>query len=762
MIKQSFRLFLVFNLFLNLSSFSQENPRLDYQYNGNVATLIKNKTTYNDYKRLYECHYADGSIATAQFCRVAGAAVNSKGEFFISDAGNKRIRKINRQNQVSTFAGSGKDGERDGSAAEAEFSVPGTITIDANDNLYILDGNVENVFFNDKSSIRKITPAGEVTTLLTSKQEFLVGEGLKFKFKRINHIVSDKEGNIFFTAEKENMIFKLGNKGGVNVFAGNKDKGMKNGDIKEARFANPSGICFDAANNMIVADVKNNAIRKISLQGEVTTIYSKKESTGKNTIGGKNLVDPYRVALDNLGNIIVTGKINEIMCIQPDGVLTSLAGGSYVAGSLEKGGTLYRDGGFKDGYAQEAQFLMPGDICFDKDNNMYVIDANGLRSLRVSKTSVKTESAGRPTPSQTPQINGKGVLKLVAGGAGSTMARMKDGYSDNAEFSSSIVSLTELSDNCIYLADAGNHCIRKISLNGNVSTIAGKYETQGKLLGEGLIGKRGYADGAAAAAMFDTPTGIAADSHGNLFITDRYNHLIRKLSKDGIVSTFSGNGSTGKKSGGYKDGRPEEALFNEPMGITIDKNDNLYIADAGNAVIRKITPTGFVSTFCGTATPGKNTPGVQEGMPGAAKFNRPEALATWGKNGLVICDRKASIIFACDSSGRARFLSGQGNSANMGKGFESFADGNIAEALFKNPVAITTDLKGNIYISDRGNSRIRKIERATNSVSTLFSVDMMKKSPQNDVIFFTPGGICLTREGTIYVVEDKYINKLVF
>ena len=234
---------------------------------------------------------------------------------------------------------------------------------------------------------------------------------------------------------------------------------------------------------------------------------------------------------------------------------------SYVmlnfAGTGEKG----FDG--DEGPAAEAQLFDPWGLALDKSGNLYIAD----------------------------QLNHK-IRKIEAGGTISTIAGTgTPGYRGDSDAATAATlknpcGVAVDSEGNVYIADTGNHVIRKISVNGNISTIAGK-------------GEAGYAGdgGKATEAQLNYPIGLWLDASGNLFIADSFNHRIRRLAPDGIITTVAGNGEAGWSGDG---GLATEAKLNYPQGVFVDAAGNIFIADTFNGLIRKVDPDGVITSIAGT------------------------------------------------------------------------------------------------------------------------------------------------------------------
>jgi sugar lactone lactonase YvrE len=230
-----------------------------------------------------------------------------------------------------------------------------------------------------------------------------------------------------------------------------------------------------------------------------------------------------------------------------------------------------------------------------------------------------------------------------------------------------------------YLADLGNNVIRKITTTGAVTTLAGNTIA-------------GFIDGAATKAEFYNPSATAVDAAGNVYVADRSNNLIRKITSAGVVSTFAGfkalNGFSQTTVPGYADGDPTLALFNYPVALTFDATGNLYVADYKNNAIRKVTPAGVVSTFAG-------------GIYFPALLGNPTGVVLDAQGNMFISEASGRII-EITTNKVLYVLAGAAKS-------NGYVNGVGAAARFNSPQALTLDGQGNLYVADFNNNVIRKI-----------------------------------------------------
>ena len=222
-----------------------------------------------------------------------------------------------------------------------------------------------------------------------------------------------------------------------------------------------------------------------------------------------------------------------------------------------------------------------------------------------------------------------------------------------------------------------------LTLSG--SGVAGEVIT---FAGSGISGNT---DGTGTAASFDTPTGVAVDGKGNVYVADRYNHTIRKITPSGEVTTLAGSGRSGST-----DGTGTIASFYYPTGVTVDGTGTIYVADRYNNTIRKITPTGEVTTLAGSGNLGST-----DGTGTAASFDTPTGVAVDGKGNVYVADRYNHKIRKITPTGEVTTLAGSGSSGST--------DGTGTAASFNYPYGVTVDGTGTIYVAGGNNHKIRKI-----------------------------------------------------
>lgn len=314
---------------------------------------------------------------------------------------------------------------------------------------------------------------------------------------------------------------------------------------------------------------------------------------------------------------------------------------------------------------------------------------------------------------------GQAVVSTVAG---SGAAGSLDGPALTSEFNQPYGVAVD-AQGTAYVADSFNHVIRKITAAGVVSTFAGR-------------GTSGYYDNSYGPfAAFNGPYNVLLTPQGNLLVADTGNDCIRLITPVGAVSTFAGAGQ------GYLDGPAATARFYAPIGLAQDPVGNVYVAEAGNYRIRRIDPAGNVTTLAGSGVRG-----FLDGPAGNARFSEPQGLALDAAGNLYIADRAAN---------RIRLLSPAGVvSTYAGSGVVSFLDGPAATARFSAPTGVAVDGRGDVYVTDRDNQRLRRIEAATGLVSTVAGTGAVGNldGPALNAQFNRPYGIAV-RNDSFYVAD---------
>jgi hypothetical protein len=649
--------------------------------------------------------FFDGTGAFVRFSSPAGVAAIG-ANLFIADTANHVIRKIDTATgAVTTLAGSfGVSGSADGTGSAARFNSPaGIAAVPLSNTLYVCDtGN---------HTIRQIiSTSGVVTTVAGSAGISGSADNTTASLVRFNSprgIATDLAGSALFVADTGNHKIRrvVAAEGATTTYAGSGTSGANDNVGESASFSSPEGVASLGA-DVYVADTGNHTIRKITPSGAVGTV-----TTFAGTAGVTGFVDNVTGAaarffspasLAAIGtDLFVADAGNQVLRkIDGAGFVTTLAGGALAAG-------------FADGTGAVARFNGPKGIGTN-GTSLFVADTQNHAIRQVTIGGAVTTVAGNPPRAGT--INGTG-----------TGARFR-----------ALAGAAVVGDN-VFVADTGNHTIRTATSSGVVTLLAGSAENPGT------------SDGAGSAARFNNPQGIVA-AGTDLYVADAGNHAIRKVTAAGVVTTVAGLPGTS----GFVNDTGTLARFNAPRGIATD-GSSLFVSDSGNHAIRKINiVTGAVTTLAGTGASGyANTP--------AATFNGPEGVAVIGTN-LYVADTGNHAVrkianFNAVSPAVTTFAGAGPPTAASG-----FVEGSGTAARFSSPRGITA-VGSVLYVADTGNHAVRTISTAA-TVDTFVGTSEAATTRDGDAVqalLNAPVGIAGV-QGTIYFTDanENIVRKILF
>jgi sugar lactone lactonase YvrE len=643
-----------------------------------------------------------------RFWNPIAVSVHADGNVYVADQGNNSISKVTPAGAVTVLAGQpGTVGSANGTGSAARFNLPSGTAVD----------NAGNVFVSDtwNNTIRKVTPAGVVTTL--AGQAGTVGSadgtGAAARFSHPFGIAIDSGGNVYVTDAFNHTIRKVTPAGVVTTLAGLAGSpGSVNATGSTARFNGPYGLAVDGATNVYVADTLNHTIRKMTLVGAnwvVTTLAglggSSGDADGTNSTARFN--EPNSVTVDSEGNLYVAdywnNTIRKMTLHGTNWVVTTVAGLAGSAGSA-------------DGTNSAGRFNIPASVATDTFGNLYVADAanNLIRKMTLAGTNwIVTTLAG--LGGVFGSANGTGTAARFYGPSG-----------------------VGVDSSTLYVADQINHTIQMVSPGrGIVSTFAG------------LPGSGGSADGTGNEARFRNPSGVAVDSKGMVYVADTWNCTIRQVTPAGVVTTLAGLPGIA----GADDGTNSQARFIYPQGLAVDKAGNLYVADTGAGTIRKMRPVGtnwVVTTLAGRAY----IYGSQNGTGSAAQFNLPTGVAVDSAGNLFVADILNQLIRKVTPAGVVTTFAGAA-------GVAGGTDGTGTAARFYAPSGVAVDGADNLYVADAYNNTIRKVTPAR-VVTTLAGSpgDIGAANGIGDgVRFGNPAGLAVDSAGNVYVA-DFYFNTI--
>lgn len=666
------------------------------QNTGYTASLLAGADPLND----------GGSALRTFLAQPLGVAADAAGNIYVSDGLQNRIRKITA-GIVTTYAGNGTPGYSgdEGLATEASLYSPAGIALDAAGNLYIADrGN---------AVIRMVSPSGIISTVAGNGSTGYNGENVDALDAQFapHGVAVDPAGNLYIADLVNYRVRKVDVNGKVTTVAGNGSEGYSGdgGLATKAELESPYDVAVDATGNIFIADGFNGVVRMVDPLGKISSIAGTgylSPVKGATPALSTPMI-PIGVAVDSSGVLYITDIFNnEIFSVVPStGNIATIAGNGTLAFS--------GDGGV----AISASLATPIAPVVDKKGNLFFADAGNYRVREVSKFIIQTVAGAG---------NGDG------GPAGQAFLNTPSDAAYDASGN-------------LYIADTANGALRKVSVsNGNVTSIGSfglstdngnpisvAVDSQGNVLtgtdssyitqtnptgqttviaGTGTSGGKGDGGQARNAQLYN-PSGLAYDAAGNLYVADYYQEVVRKIDTKGIITTIAGSGNI-VASG---DGGPAIAAGVDPLDVAVDAAGNVYVADQLNNRIRKIGSDGKISTIAGV----KGLPGYAgDGGPAAqASLDSPASVAVDAQGNVFIADEGNSVIRRINATtGIIDTVAGNGEFFPF-----SLGDGS-ARGVTMDPARIRLDGKGDLIVTDFVNGRILKLSAVTISPAQMAAV----------------------------------------
>jgi sugar lactone lactonase YvrE len=593
-----------------------------------------------------------------------GVAFGSDGAVYVAEFQGGRVRRIDSSGRMTTITGGGHllNGET-GPALFSSIMGPASLLFDKKENLYIAEqlGN----------RVRRINKRGIISTIAGNGTPGPTTDGVKAVDTAVNGpngLVFGQNGDLYVSEFLGNRVRKIDRDGIITTVAGTGKIGSSGdgGPATQARLSGPTGLAIDSKGNLYVGEIIGNRVRRIDTSGTITTVV-------------ENIIGPSALAFDRDGSLLIAEHFDErIRRLDTAGNLTTIMQtdvygltfdpennihiAQITAGRVAKlepviqtadvGGEAYAlrytagvaaspVAGPKPG--RGVSLKMPAGLTHDEAGNLYIAEITGGRVQRVDSQGVITTFAGTGRRgfsgdggpainaeldgpgtlgfdgegnlyvveilgNRVRQINRDGIIRTIAG-TGVAGFSGDGGPAINAQFNHVHWGGVDRTTGAIYLVDTLNHRIRQIDRNGIITTVGGN--GQAVSAGDG---------GPLARASFNRPEQLAIDNEGNWYISEGAGHRIRKVNKQGIISTVAGTGKAGYSGNGKIGTR---AKLNGPTGLAIGNKGHLYIADSFNSVVRRLDPDGRIWLVFGT--PGQR--GLAEGSADKTLLVSPWGLS---------------------------------------------------------------------------------------------------------------------------------------
>jgi len=636
-----------------------------------------------------------GQAAAAHVEQPEGIVVDPAGNLYIADAGNNRVRKVTPAGVISTVAGNGHPGFSGdhGPAAAAQLNRPYGLALDVAGNLYVADyGN---------QRVRVIGTNGNITTVAGNGPNGTVADGGPATAALLlgpHDLATDPAGNLYVSEIDGHRVRRVAPDGTISTVAGTGIEGYggDGGPASAAQLNQPAGLALDGAGNLYIVDSLNFRIRKVTpaSAGTISTVCDQQTFNAQNFVYTISL---FGLAADAAGDLYFLDIANSILWqLTSAGVLTQLAG--------------IPDGGYSgDGQsALQTALVNPVEVALAATGDLYISEWQRVRCVTAAT----------------------GIVNTVAGDG--TFGYGGDGGNALSAVLNTPTGLA-LNNGSLHIADTNNGRVRQVAASGSISTVAGN-------------GTPGYTGdgGAAVSARLASPTGLAFDPAGNLYVADTGNNNVRSVDPSGVIATFAGNGSS---CGFGTDGdQATRAPLCAPQGAVADLAGNVYIADTDHNRVVRVDPGGNIHTVAGTGTAGD----AGSGNSSWGELNGPTGLALDSAGNLYIADTQNHRIRMLAPGGAITTVAGTGSLGFSGDG------GAAAAAELNAPSALAVDSGGNIYIADTGNHRVRLVT-ADGNIATIAGTGDGAYNGDNgaavEIALHTPYGLALDGQGNVFVAD---------
>lgn len=594
--------------------------------------------------------FRDGPAAESRLNFPRGVVTGADGSVYVADGINHVIRVFHSDGTLNTVAGvPGLRGRVDGPSATAKFSNPRSIAVDRAGSLWVID--------QDTCWLRKIA-GGQVISVADLGGGNCLATSTTGATYNPSEVAIGPSGDVFVSDENRHVIRRIEASGAVTVYAGSEaEAGTDDGARLSARLQSPRGLAFDSAGNLYVADRGNGTIRRIAGDGTVTTFAGTPGAQGHaDGVGTSARFNrPHALAVQGAA-LWVTDTTSHVL----RRIDLSSAAVETVAGSPGNAGLL-------DGRGANALLNWPAGIAVERSGSLVIGDAGNNMLRRVSTAGEVVRIAGQPNP-----------------------AGESDGVGAAARFTWTNSLAADATGN-VYAMETQGTTVRKIALDGTVSTLAGK------------ANEAGVVDGIGTMARFSHQGTIATGSDGSIYVahfsTSPEACLVRKIFPSGLTMTVAGR--LGFFGCAPRDGDISVAVLDYPSGIAVSTTGVIAVTEGTiSCAIRQISGN-TVSTLVE-----RNKCEVRDGARGVARVASPVAPAYDAAGAIVFADARATartLVRKLNPDGSIETIAGSLETGN--------ADGVGPAARFESITAIAIDSKGRIFVLDSGNHAVRMIDQ---------------------------------------------------
>ena len=648
-----------------------------------------------------------GPARFAQFIYLNGVAVDKAGNVYVSDTDHHRVRRISPAGLVTTIAGTGHAGfSGDGKPAPlAQINFPYGLAVDDIGNVYVAD------YGNNR--VRRITLLdGTITTVAGTGRKASGGDGGPAAAASLmgpRNLALDATG-LYISEFQGHRVRRIGPDGRIQTVAGTGQAG-KSGDLDpgpatSAQLAFPAGLAVFSG-TLYIVDSGNLLVRRVDSDGSIHTVLG---GTSGIQLEGLGFLSPVAVAVDRSGVVYVGHGASVVLSFTPGGWWSYFAGG--YPGYAGDGGP-----------ARQALLSGISDLAFDGQGNLFIADGPRLR-----------------------RVNTSHIITTVAGD-NYTTAVVDNGPATAGILNRPTAVALDQAGN-LFIADTGTQRIRKVTPSGIIATAAGSGQVTppGPITataGSGQAVCLGVATAAALAADMNAPSGVAVDPLSGVLFADRDNNRVRRIDPDNRVRTAAGSGCQGLGALGLT---PDQTMMRQPRGVCAT-TDAFYVVDTENHRLLRVPRAGTVSAVAGNGSPGN---AGDTGPAPFAQLSSPRACTVDFVGNIYIADTGNCAIRKVSATGVITTVAGTGGAGFIGD------EGPATSARLLWPSGVAVDGQGTLYISDTGNHRIRAVD-SQGVIHTIAGTGTQGYAgdggPALDAQLDSPGGIALDGSGNLFAAD---------
>ena len=680
-------------------------------------------------------------------------ATDSQGNVYFSDSSDNSVAEVNvSTGAVTTVAGTGTRGySGDGGAATAaQLNDPTGIAIDAMGNLFIADtGN---------NVVRKVDlVSGAITTIAGTGTSGYSGDGGPATAAELSDpigVAIDNAGNILIVDANNYRVRKVDHlSGDISTFAGSGAFGAAGdgGPATQAQFEILQGLAVDDSGNVYI--LESSRVRKVdAITGDISTVAGTLlpgfSGDGGPATAAQIRAFGGRIAVDSSGNLFIGDADNQRVreVDSNTGIITTIAGNGTAA--------LAGDGG----QATASELDDPGPLAIDPAGNLFIADIVNDRIREILSASARVTIVPGPTATTTTLAATSAAVSygqavsltatVAAPGGGTTPTGGTVAFMDGTTLLATVPLVAGTASYTAPLLAPGTHTLTA-NYSGNGSLFAGSASAVAPTTIINTVAGGGSGDGlAATSSSIEYPQGVVVDSAGDIFIADNDNNRIREVNHaTGLISTIAGTGTSGYSGDG---GPATAATLDEPEGLALDSQGDLFVADSSNNVIRKINlATGMISTVAGNGLSGFSGDG---GPATAAELWDPVVVAVDSAGNLFIADfNNSRVRKVAASSGLISTFAGNGT-----RGFSGDTGPATAAELYY-PRGVAVDSQGNVYIADTSNQRVREVNATTGAITTVAGTGTAGYSGDfgqaTAAMLAYPESVAVDASGNLYIAD---------